>query len=133
MNTTYFINLIMGNVFRTKTSPAIPAQYYIGLSTTAPNVGGSGVTEPSTSGTGYARVALSSLSAPSNGVIKNGSAVTFNESLKSWGAVTHYVVYDAATGGNLLFYGALSSSKTIDPETILTLRANELTITLSNP
>lgn len=56
MTTTYFLNLTAGNLFKTKTDPAIPASYYIGLSSTEPNISGGNVTEPSTSGTGYARV-----------------------------------------------------------------------------
>lgn len=57
MNTTYFLNCVAGNVFNTKTSPALPTEYYLGLSTTAPAVGGTGATEPSSSA-GYARVKL---------------------------------------------------------------------------
>ena len=36
MNTTYFLNLVSGNVFGSKKSPAIPEKYYLGLSSTAP-------------------------------------------------------------------------------------------------
>ena len=32
MNTTYFLNCVAGNLFHTKNNPAIPAEYYIGLS-----------------------------------------------------------------------------------------------------
>ncbi len=131
MNTTHFLNRIMGNLFKTQTSPALPASYYLGLSTTAPTVAGGNVTEPA-SGKGYARVQLTGLTAPSNGVVKNGTALQFPESTASWGTITHYVVYDAATSGNLLFYGALSSSRTVETDTILTIKANELSITLSN-
>lgn len=56
MTTTYFLNLTAGNLFGSKKDPSIPAAYYIGLSSTAPDVSGTNVTEPSTSGTGYARV-----------------------------------------------------------------------------
>ncbi len=35
MNTTYFLNCAAGNIFNTKTSPALPKTYYIGLSTSA--------------------------------------------------------------------------------------------------
>ncbi len=131
MNTTHFLNRVMGNLFKTQTSPALPSNYYLGLSTTAPTVSGSNVTEPATS-KGYARVQLTSLSTPSNGVITNTTALSFPESTASWGTITNYVVYDAATNGNLLFYGALSSSRTVETDTILTIKANELSITLSN-
>ena len=55
MNTTYFLNCAAGNIFNTKTSPALPKTYYIGLSTSAPAINGTGVNEPSTAA-GYARV-----------------------------------------------------------------------------
>lgn len=60
MNTTYFLNCAAGNIFNTKTSPALPKTYYIGLSTSAPAINGTGVNEPSTDA-GYARVKLSPL------------------------------------------------------------------------
>ena len=76
MNTTYFKNIIMGNVFRTATGTALPTTYYIGLSSTAPTAEGTNVTEPSGSGTGYRRVQLTSLTTPEDGVINNSAAFT---------------------------------------------------------
>ena len=38
MVTKYYLNLVAGNLLRTKTSPAIPTTYYIGLMTSPPNV-----------------------------------------------------------------------------------------------
>ena len=70
MNTTYFLNLVAGNVFGTKKTPAIPSNYYLGLSRTEPNVSGGNVSEPAASG-GYARIKLTNLSQPSNGVVTN--------------------------------------------------------------
>ena len=103
MNTTYFTNCVAGNLYGTKDDPAIPTSYYIGLSTTAPNIGGTNVTEPSTSA-GYARVQLTNLSQPSAGVVTNQSAINFNESTSSWGTITHFVIYDSSVvgDGNLL-------------------------------
>lgn len=92
MNTTYYLNLVMGNIFRTKTSPGIPQEYYIGLSASEPTIEGSDTGEPSINGTGYGRVKLSSLSAPENGVIKNSAAIAFNESVTNWGVMRYYTV-----------------------------------------
>ena len=132
MNTTYFLNCAAGNLFGTKTTPAIPEKFYIGLSTTAPNVGGTGVSEP-VSGSGYARVELTHLSEPQNGVITNTQSVEFEESTASWGTITHFVIYDAPTGGNLLMYGALSSSRTVEPQTIMTIKSGYLNLSTQNP
>ena len=63
MNTTYFLNCVAGNLFHTKEAPAIPTQYYIGLSSSTPAIDGSGVNEPSTDA-GYQRLLLTNLSSP---------------------------------------------------------------------
>lgn len=131
MNTTYFLNLVAGNVFRTKTSPAIPTTYYLGLSKTAPNLSGGNVSEPS--GGGYARIKLTGLSTPSNGIVTNTNAIDFAESTAAWGTVTHFVVYDALTGGNLLMYGQLTTSRSVETATIMTIKAGALMLSVINP
>ena len=132
MNTTYYLDLVIGNVFHTKATPALPAKYYIGLSSTPPNVNGENVTEPSTIGTGYSRCEMKDLSVPAEGAIHNTTVIRFPESITDWGVMTHYVVYDALTGGNLLFYGQLSKKRTIESNTILAIKAGELKIELTN-
>lgn len=134
MNTTYFLNLVSGNVFKTAVSPGIPTNYYIGLSTTTPTAAGTGVTEPSTSA-GYSRVALTSLSAPNNGVVTNTSLISFNESTSSWGTVTYFVIYDSSTvgSGNLLMYGALTTPRVVEAATTLSIRNGYLQLSVINP
>ena len=127
MNTTYFLNLVAGNVFGSKKSPAIPANYYIGVSKTNP---ASSVSEPS--GGAYARMQLTGLGAPSNGVVTNPADISFPESTAVWGTVTHFVIYDAATGGNLLMHGALTSARSVEANTILTIRSGSLKLTAAN-
>lgn len=134
MNTTYYLNCVAGNVFNSKTTPSLPTNYYIGLSSTAPNAGGSGVTEPSTDA-GYARVRLTSLSEPENGVVTNNQAINFNESTASWGTITHFVIYDSATvgEGNLLMYGTLSTPRSVETATIMTIKEKYLSLSVQNP
>lgn len=132
MNTTYFLNCVAGNLFGTTTSPAIPSAYYIGLSTTAPAIDGSNVSEPA-SGSGYSRVVLDNLSAPTDGVVTNTASVNFEESTASWGTVTHFVIYDAQTGGNLLMYGALSTPRVVEEATVMTIRQSYLRLSTQNP
>ena len=131
MTAVYFLNNIMGNVFGTQSTPSLPTNYWLGLSTTAPSTGGGNVTEP-TGGAGYGRVQLTSLSLPVNGSITNSAAVVFNESTASWGLITHYVIYGQQTGGNLLMYGPLTVSRTVEINTVVTIKPNELVITLEN-
>ena len=106
MNTTYFLNQVMGNLFKTKETPALPSEYYIGLSSTAPNISGGNVTEP-LSNSGYKRVKLENLSEPADGVITNEQAISFDESTANWGTMSHFVIYDALEAGNLLMYDTL--------------------------
>ncbi len=132
MNTTYFLNQVMGNLFKTKESPALPSEYYIGLSSTAPNISGGNVTEP-LSNSGYKRVRLENLSEPADGVITNEQAISFDESTANWGTMSHFVIYDALEAGNLLMYDTLSTPRNVEAATIVTIKANSLTLTLSNP
>lgn len=132
MNTTYFKNMIMGNVFGTKTSPAIPSEYYLGLSTTAPSKDGSNVTEPTSGGSGYARVKITDLSEPTDGVISSTAPIEFPESTSDWGTITNYVIFDGLTEGNLLMYGELENSRHVDQNTVVTFRTGGLTITLDD-
>lgn len=132
MNTTYFLNQVMGNLFKTKETPALPSEYYIGLSSTAPNISGGNVTEP-LSNSGYKRVKLENLSEPTDGVITNEQAISFDESTANWGTMSHFVIYDALEAGNLLMYNTLSTPRNVEAATIVTIKANSLTLTLSNP
>ena len=132
MNTTYFLNQVMGNLFKTKETPALPSEYYIGLSSTAPNISGGNVTEP-LSNSGYKRVKLENLSEPADGVITNEQAISFDESTANWGTMSHFVIYDALEAGNLLMYDTISTPRNVEAATIVTIKANSLTLTLSNP
>lgn len=134
MNTTYFMNCVAGNIFSTKTTPALPTKYYLGLSKTAPNVNGTGVTEPATD-TGYSRIELNDLSEPDNGVVSNNNMINFEESLKSWGNITHFVIYDREPvgSGNLLMYGELSTPRSVEAETIMSIKDGYLKLSVQNP
>ena len=128
------MNIVAGNVFRSKDEPAIPAKYYLGLSTTAPDLDGQNVTEPATDA-GYARVELTTLSAPTDGLVTNQQAVNFEESTNNWGTVTHFVIFDAAEAntGNLLMYGELTTPRTVETATIMTSKENYLKLSVQNP
>ena len=132
MNTTHFLNRAAGNLFKTETSPAIPTEYYIGLSTSEPTMTGTNVSEPARS-TGYSRVLLDKLSKPTNGVVTNTANINFQESTASWGTVTHFVIYDAEVDGNLLMYGELSTPRVVEAATVMTIRQDYLRLSVQNP
>ena len=130
MTTTYFSNCIMGNLFKTSTNPGLPSVFYIGLSTTEPTTGGANVTEPAD--TAYSRVKLTSLSAPVDGVIYNTEQIGFADSTVDWGTITHFVIYDAQTGGNLLVYNTLDKPRTVYADSQITFRAKGLRLALKD-
>jgi len=86
-----------------------PANYYVALSTADPLGDGSGLAEPS--GNSYARVETDAADWEEVTAFEthNVSLLAFSAATGSWGTITHFAVFDAASGGNLLFYGALDS------------------------
>lgn len=141
----YLENKIVDWLFRAQTYTP-PAGLYFALFTANPTAAGGG-TEVSTSSTGYARVNLApsltnwagtqaaastTASTGTSGQTSNNSVITFGTPTAAWGAITGIGVFDAATGGNLLFFGALSANKTVnngDPAP--SFAASQLSVTLS--
>jgi hypothetical protein len=98
-----------------------------GLETNSPSA------EISTSGTGYGRkaVAFSAATGTNPTTSVTSGTVTFDAATSSWGTVTHIAVMDAATSGNVLFHGAVTTSKTIDTGDTFQVSAGNLTISLA--
>jgi hypothetical protein len=64
------------------------------------------------SGDGYARTAVS-FGTPSGGAVSNDADVVFPFATTYWPTVTHFGVFDASSGGNMLVYGVFNSLITI--------------------
>lgn len=113
-----------------QTAYSVPATYYFALSTNAIQPDGTGCVEPV--GNAYARVAIANnktnWTVASNGTLTNNIQAQFPESTGSWGTATHVAIFDAATGGNLLFYDALQESRTIESQTTLMFMPNTITV-----
>jgi hypothetical protein len=117
------INLVLRNVGYT---PA--ATVYVALYTAAPSDAGGGT---EVSGNAYARVAIT-FSAASGGSTSNSGTLTFATPTPSgWGTVTHFGIFDASSGGNLLYWNALTASKTINAGDTVTFAAGTLTVSES--
>lgn len=133
MISTYMKNKIQDYLF-TGVTFTPPAKYYIALSKTAPNAAGSNVTEPVNMG--YSRVGIdkntASFTTSSDGVVKNKIRLNYGESTGDWGNITHYAVFDAATGGNMLWANTLIKTRNIQDEMQLFIDPNGLTFTLGN-
>ena len=124
----YLENALIDAVLRNTTYTS-PATVYVSLYTSNPTDADSG-TEVSTSGTAYARQAVT-FGAPSNGVSTNSADVTFPTATASFGTVTHIGIHDASTSGNLLFHTPLDTSKTIDSGDIFKIETGNLSVTLA--
>ena len=97
----------------TGTSFSAPSALYLGLSTTTPNDDGTGVTEPSSGGYTRALIEPGDWSAAAAGVKENGVAIVFTTPSADWGTITHWVLYDAVTSGNMIAFGELATSRTV--------------------
>lgn len=94
-----------------KTAIGAAPSVYMGLFTTAPTDGGGGV---EVAGGAYARVAVpaanwnaASGSAPS--ITSNSAAATFPTATANWGTVVAFGIFDAAAGGDLLWWDYLGN------------------------
>lgn len=120
----YLENEILDHILGTG-SYTMPSNVYIGLSTGSFGDDNSGT---ELSGSGYARQAITFAAASSASAASNAT-VTFPTATGSWGAISHYGIYDASTSGNLLIHGAFAASKTIGSGDVLRVNSGDLTVT----
>lgn len=126
----YTENLVL-NWLLTTNSATRPTAWYVGLFTAAPSDTGGGT---EVAGNAYARVATGTISvtgtAPTTAT--NSAAIEFAAaSGGNWGTVTHAAIFDASTGGNMLAWAALTTSRTINDGDVFRIPASSLTITLT--
>ena len=123
----YLENALINATLRNTTYTS-PTTVYAGLFTTDPTDAGSG---SEVSGSGYTRKAIT-FAAPSNGVTTNSAAaVEFDQATGSWGTITHFAIFDALTTGNMLYYGALTTSKTIASGDVFKFATSSVSVTLA--
>jgi len=121
----YLENKIIDLVLRGQAFTA-PANAYIALFTVSPSDSGGGT---EATGGSYARVAVSgalaswagtqsagstTASTGTSGTTSNNAVITFPTPSAGWGTLVAFGIYDASTSGNLLIYGSLGTSKTIN-------------------
>ncbi|NBS75393.1 MAG: hypothetical protein EBT78_17640 [Betaproteobacteria bacterium] len=115
------------NVTLRATAYTAPTTVYVALFTTDPTDAGTGT---EVTGGSYARTSVT-FGAPSNGVSTNSADVTFPTCTAGWGIVTHLGLYDASTGGNLLYHTPLDASKTVDTGDVFKIITSNLSVTLA--
>ena len=99
---------------------------YLGLFTLSP-----GESTPGTevSGNGYARQAVT-FGTVSGGSMSNSADIEFDPATGTWGTVNSWGLFDASTGGNLVWYGALDIGKTVTAGDIFRVAAGNLILSM---
>ena len=138
----YLENKLVDQIFRAQTAPTTTT-LYIALYTAAPSDSGGGT---EVTGGSYARVAVTSslanwagtqsagsttASSGTGGATSNNNSITFPTPTATWGTVTHFAIYDAASGGNELFWGALTIAKTVNISDTVSFPAASLSVTFA--
>jgi hypothetical protein len=138
----YLENKIIDYIFRGTTTAFNPTTVYVGLHTGTTTDAGGGT---EVSGGAYARIqvgpadaswtntagGVGAVNSGTGGLTDNAADITFVTASASWGIVTHVGIWDAVTGGNLLFHGALTASKTVDNGDTFKFTLGDLDITLA--
>lgn len=112
---------------------AVFTDIYVALSTADPTEDGSGLAEPV--GNGYARVQHSDNTAtPGNWTVSGDQAtntveIDFGTATGSWGTITHFALFDASSGGNMLHFGSVTTSKSVGNGDPVKFPASTLTVT----
>jgi hypothetical protein len=107
-----------------------PPTIYVALSTADPTDDASGLSEPS--GGSYARLetAASDWNTSSSGTIDNANSLEFTTATGSWGTISHFALYDASSGGNMLAHGSVTTPKSISSGETARFAAGELDVSL---
>ncbi len=124
----YWENEILDHLFGK--SNYTPPTIYVGLSTADPGDDGAGLSEPS--GNGYARVQTEATdwNVAASGLLDNANTITFNAATGNWGTLTHFALFDAVSGGNMLAHGALTQTRIVGSGDTAHFAAGDLDVIL---
>jgi hypothetical protein len=133
----YLENKVLDHVLR-NTAYTQPSGLWLALfnntsTNTAANLEAGTLTdETSTSSTAYVRKAVT-FAASSSGTAATSATVTFDAATANWGTITHVAIMDGATAGagNVLFWGAVTTAKTIETGDTFQVTSGNLTVTLA--
>lgn len=140
----YLENKILDHVLK-NTSFSQPSGLYLALFTNtsgnaAANLEAGTLTdEVTTSSSAYSRKNINvngssgAFNAASSGSTANTQTVTFDTATANWGTITHVAIMDGGTAGagNVLFYGAVTTSKVIETGDTFQVSSGNLTVSLA--
>lgn len=123
-----------------------PVTFYVGLFTSSPSDSAGG-TEVSTSTTGYSRPSIAAslanfagtqgagstvASSGTSGTTSNNVDIVFPQATANWGTVVAFGLFDAPSGGNLLWWGSLTVSRPVYSGDIPKILAGSLSLQEDN-
>ena len=113
---------------------AKPANFYLGVSTSAINSDGSGMSEPAPA-SGYVRYLIpnnnSNWNLPVNGVITNINSIQMNTIIADSGTATYWFLSDSLTG-DAVIWDAFTSPRPLVTSSNIYIDASELKIGVQN-
>ena len=126
---TYASQMIINSVLRAAAF-TVPSTLYLALFSGDPT--DDNVTANEVAGAWYARQATGAWAAPvgTGNSTSNSNQIQFSAVTGSAVTVSHWGIYDAASSGNLLFSGAVGSSKTFNVGDVPVIGASQLVITV---
>jgi hypothetical protein len=122
--TDYLENKLLAHTF-SNTAYTSPSTVYVALYTVAPT---DSTTGTEVTGGAYARQSASFTTTAS--ATTNASAIEYPTATAGYGTVVAVAVLDASSGGNMLAFASLDTSKTIATGDVFRIPAGDLDITL---
>lgn len=102
---------------------------YVSLHTATLNDDGTGT---EVSGSAYARATVTAASwdVAAGGTIQNAVAISFGTAGASWGTITNVGIWNAASGGTLLYSGTLTAQAIVNTNDTFQFAGSALKVTL---
>lgn len=123
--------------FFSKTSYTPPTSFYVGVSSTIPTSTGGNLTEPLDPG--YSRQATLAVNWDATldadpVVAKNNIQVAFAQATEDWfngSPIQSVVLFDAASGGNMIAFGQYARAKSVYQDDILVMEVGKIFVSIN--
>lgn len=127
----YLENKVLDHV-NGKTQFNFPGSLYVALYTVTPSDAGGGT---EVLGGSYARLEFNgvtgrSFASASGGATSNAQEWTFPAATGDWGTIVAFAILDAPTGGNCLWWGAITPNKAVNSGDTAKFAIGDLDLTL---
>jgi hypothetical protein len=128
-NLTDYSEKLLLDWMMTDGSATRPTAWFLALFSAAPGDSGGGT---ELAGNGYSRqeIAFAAAGTP-GGQTSNTALVRFEPSGAEWGTITHFAIFTASSGGNMLWHGALTAERTVADGVPVEFAIGSITLTMA--